>query len=403
MATATISVGGSEQQPSGVWDTKSITISFNGYTETVSPGQFSTTASIASAFAAQFSRDYAHAGLSAQVVCGSSSSLITFGSRRHGDLRNAQCHGFHNVLSDVRIGFLAVNSTVYDTGTVTLTVNNVLASTTNYGADATPATVAAGLAAGVTVGSFVNITAVNDGLYLVAKQAGLGTNYSYSIQTASYTSSVFTQASFVNPALSGSLDGGANTGDLGQPQSIYNFSGVYDGAGNLITNSDSMMGNWGLTYDTLNRLETGSASSGSYNNQHLCWAYDPFGNRLAEILQAGACPSSESSVTPTAAYNSANQVTSASGMGAASGYTFSATYGYDPAGDVTADTTNQYLYDAEGRLCAVANVKFGNSMIGYLYGADGDARCEGIHLINELRSNHQSLYDHKRLHPRPIE
>jgi RHS repeat-associated protein len=373
-ATATITVGGSEQQVSGVSDTKSITVSFNGYTETVSPGQFSTTASIASAIAAQFSRDYAHAGLSTQVVCGTSSNLITFKLGGTATFGTLSVTGSTTSFQMSAVGFLAVNSTVYDTGTVTLTVNNVLAATTNYGADATPATIAAGLAAGVTVGSFVNITAVNDDLNLVAKQAGAGTNYTYSITGTSTDG--FATASFPNPALSGSLDGGANP-DTGPPVSIYSFNGVYDGVGNLTTGSDSVMGNWGFTYDSLNRLEAGNSSSGSYNSQHICWAYDSFGNRTAEILQTGACPLSESSVTPTATYNSANQVTSASGMGAASGYTFSATYGYDPAGDVTADTTNQYLYDAEGRLCAVANVKFGNSMIGYLYGADGARVAKG--------------------------
>jgi len=77
-ATATIAVSGTEQQVSGAWDTASITISFNGYSETVSPGQYSSSASIASAFAAKFSRDDTSNGLSAQVICGSSSSLISF-------------------------------------------------------------------------------------------------------------------------------------------------------------------------------------------------------------------------------------------------------------------------------------------------------------------------------------
>jgi hypothetical protein len=77
-AIATITVSGTEQQVSGAWDTASMTISFNGYTETVSPGQYSSSASIASAFAAKFSRDDTSKGLSAQVICGSSSSLITF-------------------------------------------------------------------------------------------------------------------------------------------------------------------------------------------------------------------------------------------------------------------------------------------------------------------------------------
>jgi RHS repeat-associated protein len=272
---------------------------------------------------------------------------------------------------------LSVAPPVSDSGTVTLTVGGVTAATTNYETGANTSTIAEGLAAGVTSGSFVNVTAVNDNLYLVAKQAGAGTNYSYSIQTTSYNSTDFTQPSFVYPPLTGSLEGGANAGTAGQTQPIYSFNGVYDGVGNLTNYTDSVMGNWGFSYDSLNRIRAGNSSSGAYNNQHLCWAYDSFGNRTAESLQTTACPTSETSVTPTAAYNSYNQVTSASGIGAEAGYTFSSTFTYDAAGDVTNDTTNRYLYDAEGRICAVQDVKFGGTISGYIYGADGARVAKG--------------------------
>jgi len=382
-ATATITVGGGEQQVSGVWDTKSITISFNGYTETVSPGQFSTTASIASAFAAQFSRDYAHAGLSAQVVCGSSSSVITFALGGTATFGAVNIPGSTTSFQMSPAGFQSVTSQVYDTGTVTLTVNNITAATTNYGADATPATIAAGLAAGVTAGSFVNVTAINDGLYLVAKQQGAGTDYRYSIQTTNYNSTVFTQPSFVSSPLTGSLEGGANAGTATQAQPIYSFNAGYDGASNMISYADSSMGNpvvgnWNYSYDSLNRLEAATSSSGAYNGHSICWAYDSFGNRLAESLQTGACPASEASVQSTVSYNnSSNQPTSASGIGAAAGITLSGTYSYDGAGDVSSDGSYAYLYDAEGRICAVENIKFGNSMIGYLYDAEGTRVSKG--------------------------
>jgi RHS repeat-associated protein len=374
-ATATITVGGSEQQVSGVWDTTSITISFNGYTETVSPGQFSTTASVASAFAAQFSRDYAHAGLSAQVVCGSSSSLITFALGGTAIFGPVSVIGSTTSFQMSPAGFLSATSQVYDTGTITLTVGGVTAATTSYVANATPSTIASGLAAGVTVGSFVNVTAVNDGLYLVAKQAGAGTNYSYSIQDTSSNPAVFTQPSFGSAP--GNLDGGANAGVAGQAQPIYSFNGAYDGVGNLISYTDSAMGNWGFSYDSLNRLKTGNPSSGTYNGQHICWAYDGFGNRTAESLQTTACPTSETSVTATAVYNNSNQIKSAAGIGSASGYTFSSTFSYDDSGDVTNDTTNKYLYDAEGRICAVQDIKFGGAITGYIYGPDGTRVSKG--------------------------
>jgi len=43
---------------------------------------------------------------------------------------------------------------------------------------------------------------------------------------------------------------------------------------------------------------------------------------------------------------------------------------YDASGDVTQDNQNKYLYDGDGRLCAVDNLITG-AMIGYVYGADG--------------------------------
>ncbi|MGH9607449.1 MAG: Ig-like domain repeat protein [Terracidiphilus sp.] len=67
--TATITVGGAgEHQISGAWDTGNITISFSdeaghNYSETVAYGQFSTFASVASAFGAKFSNSYYCSGL----------------------------------------------------------------------------------------------------------------------------------------------------------------------------------------------------------------------------------------------------------------------------------------------------------------------------------------------------
>lgn len=264
-------------------------------------------------------------------------------------------------------GFLAVTSQVYDTGTVTLTVGGVTAATTNYGADATPSTIAAGLAAGVTVGSFVNVTAVNDGLYLVAKQQGAGTNYSYSIQDTSNNPAVFTQPSFGSTP--GNLDGGANAGTAGQTQSIYSFAGTYDGVGNLLSYADSVMGNWAFTFDSLNRLVTGTSSSGAYNGKYNCWAYDSFGNRIADSLQSAACPTSETGDTQTTTYNANNQVTATPVNIAVNGFI------YDAAGDVTNDNLNQYLYDAEGRICAVSSRVGGAT--GYIYGADGTRVAKG--------------------------
>ena len=77
---------------------------------------------------------------------------------------------------------LTVNSagTTWDAGTVTLTVRNssgvVLSASTNYGAGATPSSVAEALA---TSGSNVRVAAINDTLYIEATGTGASTDYSY--------------------------------------------------------------------------------------------------------------------------------------------------------------------------------------------------------------------------------
>jgi hypothetical protein len=83
--------------------------------------------------------------------------------------------------------------------------------------------------------------------------------------------------------------------------------------------SDSVMGDWLFSYDTLNRLTSSLAMVGPYTSQSGCWAYDSFGNRTAESWQTAACPTPETSVPATASYNGSNQVTWTSVNAAASG------------------------------------------------------------------------------------
>ena len=123
------------------------------------------------------------------------------------------------------------------------------------------------------------------------------------------------------------------------------------------------MGNWTNTFDTLNRLANSSISSGTYSGKKFCWAYDAFGNRTMQTMQSTGCTSG---MTPTASYNANNQLTSA-------------LYHYDQAGDVDSDPQNQYLYDAEGRICAVSspNPLGGTIMTGYIYDAEGTRVSKG--------------------------
>jgi RHS repeat-associated protein len=81
----------------------------------------------------------------------------------------------------------------------------------------------------------------------------------------------------------------------------------------------------------------------------------------------------ETTVTPTAKYNSNNQVTWTTVNAAVNGFV------YDEAGDAVGDNLNQYLYDAEGRICAVANtpVPSMSMMTGYIYDAEGTRVAKG--------------------------
>ena len=77
-----------------------------------------------------------------------------------------------------------------------------------------------------------------------------------------------------------------------------------------------------------------------------------------------------------ASYDAQNHVTQTN----APGWTDAPSY--DAAGDVTADGANQYVYDAEGRLCAVQSMDpltgtFDGNWTGYLYDAAGNRVAKG--------------------------
>src|ERR1700733_6509090 len=84
--------------------------------------------------------------------------------------------------------------------------------------------------------------------------------------------------------------------------------------------------------------------------------YDHFGNRNVETVTAGSDQMQPSSFLHfTAGKNGADEGS------------------YDDAGNPRTDGANNYLYDAENRICAVQQIADGGggSVIGYLYAPDG--------------------------------
>jgi RHS repeat-associated protein len=203
------------------------------------------------------------------------------------------------------------------------------------------------------------------------KDGAPGDSIVYQIVNTDWDQNNFSKPSFPASVISGDLAGGADSISSGKStQRIYSYAGSYDGVSNLTAYTDSVMGTLGFGYDTLNRLVTGTPSSGSYAGKHLCWSYDAFGNRTAQSIQSSAC---SSGVTATARYNGSNQVTWTQVNVAVNGFS------YDAAGNVTYDGVNQYLYDGEGRICAMASTPAPGltTMTGYLYDADGTRVAKG--------------------------
>jgi RHS repeat-associated protein len=153
------------------------------------------------------------------------------------------------------------------------------------------------------------------------------------------------------------------------------FAGSYDGVGNLASYTDSVMGTWNFSYDSLNRLVSSqntaaSSATPQFAGNYGCWSYDAFGNRLSQAVSTTPCNGTPP-LTSWATYNASNQFTATS---AAPGGV-----PYDPAGNVTNDGVNQYLYDGEGRICAVASTPIPGmtAMTGYLYDANGTRVAKG--------------------------
>jgi RHS repeat-associated protein len=248
----------------------------------------------------------------------------------------------------------------------------------------------------------VSAQAVNDDLYIQATPAAVaaygsaGTNFSYSLSFASNDPTDFGDTgSFGAKQSSGVLDGSASQNAPGSL--VYQYTvpqGGNDPVGNLTSYTDSVMGTFNFTtsgtgsgpsgYDTLNRLAAGTltppSTSSNPTPQSFCWSYDAFGNRTAQSISsqpftnaAGArvCQPAGSAAllaNTGASYNANNQITGS-------------LINYDQAGDVTSDTNtgNTYLYDGEGRLCAVRSEPVGGtySMTGYIYDADGARVSKG--------------------------
>jgi RHS repeat-associated protein len=261
-----------------------------------------------------------------------------------------------------------------DSGTVSVNIAGTV-TTVNYGAGSTTSTVAGALAAAINSQDGGFITATPSGGAVSLRSVGDGSADDWQLtDSVTYDSVDFSSPSF--SVAYTSMSGGVNSSGA-----LYSYyiptAGGYDKNSNLLTAVDSIMGQWNYTYDNLNRVvgSTAPASQPSGVNSSFAgvgaaWVYDPFGNRQSETWTGngeGAAPTSTS-----ATYNGSNQISWTNVNAAGSNVQF------DTAGNMLYDGRNSYLYDAEGRICAVQEVVNGTTFqTGYVYDASGTRVARG--------------------------
>jgi len=121
----------------------------------------------------------------------------------------------------------------------------------------------------------------------------------------------------------------------------YSFSiGTFAPNGDILAANDSANGNWAYTYDPFNRLLSSNGTGQAYT-----YDYDRFANRWH---QNGPHPSQ-------LGFDANNRIVAGSGIA------------YDASGNVTADGSHTYTYDAEGHISTVD----GGATASYVYDAEG--------------------------------
>ena len=128
------------------------------------------------------------------------------------------------------------------------------------------------------------------------------------------------------------------------------FTYAYDAKGN-ITSVTSSAGTTTYVYDALEQLIKETRPDGTV----IEYTYDAVGNRLTMKETKGG-----TTFTTTYTYDDADQLTAVNGT----------SYTHDANGNLTSDGNRTYVYDAENRLIAVKD-SGGNTIASFTYRADG--------------------------------
>ena len=349
-----------------VYDSGTVWAKLNGTTITVSFLQGSTYSSIAAALATAINNN---ATFHNMFTISSTGGVVNLSSVATGTAANFTLtagytwdqgdfpsHSSFTTAVSVTNGQNAVYTTVYDSGTVTVTINGSFTKSVPYGNGGSTVSVASALATALS-SSGSPVTASSGGtptITITSTTAGAATDYSVVSSSQTNDPAHFASPSFNVTPPSTALAGGANsTTQIIPANAIYSFSisnpanGTtgYAGNGSILYANDSANGNWAYTYDDFNRLKTAAQSGLSFS-----YVYDRYGNRWQQNVTGGVGNS------PQYSFDANNRVISGNGIT------------YDAAGNVINDSVHTYNYDAENRLISVdAN----GGTASYIYDAQG--------------------------------
>ena len=382
-ATGSVSVNGTEQyynadpnycqsQSCEVPDAGSITITINGVAVSVGYGQPSTVSSLATAMATQINAS----GVAATAAASGSTVLLTATIPETGGnsitLSASSATSNPNDFPSPSFSLGASGSTlsggknapqVYDSGTVSATINGTTASV-SYGQSSTPQSIASmlGTALQSLDGSFLSAKTDGDVEVLVSSSSGTSTDWPISTSVA-YDNTDFSSPSFM--AISSPSMSNGTAANL-----VYYYfvpTGGYAPNGNILVHSDMVMGDWYFGYDNVDRLISAAPDATAPSqylspNPYSCWSwqYDSYGNRTQEAYAKSPCPGTPTPQTSVSVSTANNHILPASG------------FVYDSAGNTLFDGWNEYWYDAEGRECAAQNKRIGGQQaFQYMYDPEG--------------------------------
>lgn len=324
-------------------DTGTVTLTVNGCSSAAGYGSGSTATSVAASLASGLSTTCSG------VIASHNGAVIALTSAASGTNTNyafsvSNGGDFAGTTSGPTLtgGTNPSYGTVYDSGTVTATINGN-AATVQWSQGSTITSLAQSLASAIQSASGgALVTSVSSGYLTVMTTQGGSTNWPISIATT-YDSKDFSSPSFTF-TVSG-MSGGSNAQDGNGV--IYSYSLGHAPNGQIVQSADSANGTWNYTYDDMNRLITAQQLNSSNQVVNgLSWDYDRYGNRWRQNLTAGT------GTTPQLTFSLASNHASSN-------------LSYDVAGDVLNDTVHNYTYDAEGRIAQVSGG------ISYIYDAEG--------------------------------